>query len=213
MGTDFFFTHQPAIMTTSEQFHQPLTNEDLDQLEQFLVSDQTPDECLSSLEMVDGYMTALVIGPELVKPSLWIPHLLNPENVEQPLFADENQAEAITSLLLRHMNTIDQQFTEEPEGFFPLYEKFSYSDEEDLSLAIEEWALGFIIGMELNHEAWQPLFANEESAMLAGPIFILAKITDDYETMSQEEVEQLNEFLDESIIRMFYFWQQQENEE
>jgi uncharacterized protein len=188
----------------------PLAQDELTQLETFLTSDLTPEDCMSSLEMIDGYMTAIVIGPEIVPQDQWIPYLLNPEKQQQDVFQSDEQAEEITDLLARHIGAIASQFENDPEEFLPLYEMFSYGEDEERELAIEEWALGFILGMELAHEAWQPLFANEESAMLAGPLFILGRITDDYETMSQEERDEMTSMLDESVVRIYDFWNQLE---
>lgn len=187
---------------------QPLSQEELTYLESFLASDQTPEDCMSSLEMIDGYMTALAIGPEEVPSERWITYLLNPDKQQSDVFGSEEQAREISALLERHIGAIANQFKTEPEGFLPLYEMFSYGEESERELAVEEWALGFILGMELCHEAWQPLFADEERAMLAGPVFVLGKITDDFETMSQEERDEMADMLDESIISMYRFFQE-----
>lgn len=195
-------------MINIERPLQPLSQDELTDLETFLASDQTPEDCMSSLEMIDGYMTAIVIGPEIISQSTWIPYLLNPEKQRNDIFVSDTQAEQITSLMERHASAIASQFESDPEEFLPLYEMFSYATEEERELAIEEWSLGFILGMELSHEAWQPMFAEEESAMLAGPVFVLGKITEDYETMSQEEKDEMADMLDESVVRMFSFWKQ-----
>jgi uncharacterized protein len=195
-------------MIQSDRPLHPLAQDELTQLETFLTSDQTPEDCMSSLEMIDGYMTAIVIGPEIVPQNQWIPYLLNPEKQQHDIFESAEQAEEITELLTRHIGAIASQFESDPQEFLPIYEMFSYSEDDERELAIEEWALGFILGMELAHEAWQPLFANEESAMLAGPLFILGRITDDYEAMSQEERDEMTDMLDESVIRIYDFWNQ-----
>ena len=195
-------------MIQSDRPLQPLAQEELTQLETFLTSDQTPEDCMSSLEMIDGYMTAIVIGPETLPDSQWIPYLLNPEKKQKDIFQSPEQAEEITELLTRHISAIASQFENDPEEFLPIYEMFSYAEDDERELAIEEWALGFILGMELAHESWQPLFADEESAMLAGPLFILGRITDDYETMAQSERDEMASMLDESVIRIFEFWKQ-----
>ena len=186
---------------------QPLSQDELTHLESFLASDHTPEDCMSSLEMIDGYMTALVIGPEEVPSERWITYLLNPEKQRTDVFGSEEEAQEIGSLLERHIRAIANQFENDAEGFLPLYEMFSYGSEEERELAVEEWSLGFILGMELCHEAWQPMFGNEESAMLAGPVFVLGKITEDYDTLSQEEKDELADMLDESVVRIFNFWQ------
>lgn len=194
-------------MIYSELPLQPLSQNELTHLESFLASDFTPEDCMSSLEMIDGYMTALVIGPEEVPSDRWITYLLNPEKQRKDVFASEDEAAEITSLLVRHIGAIENQFKTDAEGFLPLYEMFSYADEDERELAIEEWALGFILGMELCHESWQPMFADEENAMLAGPVFVLGKITDDYNTMTQQEKDEMADMLDESIIGMYRFFQ------
>jgi uncharacterized protein len=200
-------------MLQSERAHQPLSEEELNMLEAFLASPDSPEECMNSLEMIDGYLTAIVIGPEVVPEHRWIKYMLDPENLRENLFNSPEDEAQITELLNRHVNAIDAQFENEPEGFLPIYEMFSYSEEEERQIAIEEWALGFILGMELCHEAWQPLFSDESTAMLAGPLFVLGKVTDDYDKMSQEEKDQMIDMLDESIIGIYAFWQQQAGEE
>jgi uncharacterized protein len=196
-------------MIQSDRPLHPLAQDELTRLETFLTSDQTPEDCMSSLEMIDGYMTAIVIGPEALPQTKWIPYLLNPEKQQQDIFESPEQAEEITDLMTRHIGAIASQFENDPEEFLPIYEMFSYAEDDERELAIEEWALGFILGMELAHESWQPLFENEESAMLAGPLFILGRITDDYETMSQDERDDMTNMLDESVIRIYEFWNQQ----
>jgi len=177
-------------------------------LESFLGSPAAPEECMNSLEMIDGYLTAIVIGPEVVPEHRWIKYLLDPENQQDSLFQSPEDEARITDLLSRHVTAIDTQFENDPEAFLPIYEMFSYSEEEEREIAIEEWALGFILGMELSHEAWQPLFSDEASAMLAGPLFVLGKVTDDYDKMSQEEKDQMIDLLDQSILGIYTFWQQ-----
>jgi uncharacterized protein len=50
----------------------PLDGAELDELDRFLSSDATAGETLD-LAGLDGYLTALVIGPVTVMPSRWIP--------------------------------------------------------------------------------------------------------------------------------------------
>jgi hypothetical protein len=43
----------------------PLSNEEIRELDAFLMSDATPDECMDIVTL-DGFLSALAIGPELV---------------------------------------------------------------------------------------------------------------------------------------------------
>ena len=193
-------------MNASEQQQQPLSNEELEILENFLISDSTPEDCLFSIEMVDGYMTALVVGPEVIPTDRWISSIWDQENNELPSFASEAEAKSIRDLLLRHMNTIKRQFDEDPDEFFPLFEQYGYADEEEKRLAVENWALGFTMGMELAHASWQPFLEDEETAQLVLPIFILAKITDDFDDLTEEDLYNLTLLMPEFLIKIYDYW-------
>jgi uncharacterized protein len=45
---------------------------DLDALDAFLLSDRAPEEGMG-LSDLDGFLTGIVVGPELILPSEWLP--------------------------------------------------------------------------------------------------------------------------------------------
>ena len=49
----------------------PLSESEMTELEEFLISGVTPEECMD-ISALDGFLTSLVIGPGLVPPSVWI---------------------------------------------------------------------------------------------------------------------------------------------
>jgi uncharacterized protein len=49
----------------------PLAQEEIHELEVFLMSDATPDDCMDIVTL-DGILTVLAVGPELVPPSEWL---------------------------------------------------------------------------------------------------------------------------------------------
>ena len=193
-------------MKPTDPLQQPLSVEELDRLESFLLSDLMPEDSLSSIEMVDGYMTALIAGPGVVPPEIWIPSIWNQEKSAVPRFSSVDEEEMIWEFLLRHMNTIALQFLNNPDGFLPLFERFSYPDEEAKELAVENWAMGFTLGMELTQEAWKPLFADEESGLLAMPMLILSKITDDYKALSEEDVSDMIQLMPGFVVKIYRYW-------
>jgi uncharacterized protein len=199
-----------ADMTPIDPLQQPLSVEELDWLESFLLSDLMPEDSLSSIEMVDGYMTALIVGPDVVQPEIWIPYIWNQEKSAVPCFPseDEEEEEMIWELLIRHMNTIALQFLNNPDGFLPLFERFSYPDEEAKELAVENWAVGFTLGMELTQESWKPLFADEETGLLAMPMLILSKITDDYKALSEDDLTDMIQLMPGFVIKIYRYWKQ-----
>ena len=45
---------------------------DLEALDRFLMSEASPENCMQISDL-DGFLTGIAIGPELVKPSEWLP--------------------------------------------------------------------------------------------------------------------------------------------
>ncbi len=197
-------------MNTINPLHHPLSLEELGQLASFLASDSMPEESFSSFAMVDGYMTALIAGPDEVQPDIWMPYIWNDEKNDQSCFSSDAEAELIRELLVRHMHTIAQQFLNNPDRFHPLFATSSYKNKKAKELAIEQWAQGFTMGMELTHESWKPLFADEETGMLAMPMLLLSKITDDYDTLSKDDIADMIELLPDFVIKIYKYWKQHE---
>ena len=51
---------------------QELDEDMLEELDEFLLSDDAPEDCLQ-LSDLDGFLTGIVVGPELIMPSEWVP--------------------------------------------------------------------------------------------------------------------------------------------
>ena len=200
----------PTAMTQSDPLQEPLVPVELEFLGDFFLSDAPPLGSLSSLEMVDGYMTALVVGPELVEPDEWMPYIFDQEDHAVPAFDSEDEAAMIEELLLRYMNTLVRQFNDDPDDFSPIYEQFDYGDEEEEMLAIQEWALGFMVGMEMKNESWKPLFADEATGMLGLPMLMLSNIAGDKVSLSEEEIADMVGLMPEFVVKIYHFWKQAE---
>ena len=68
----------------------------LDALDAFLSSDQSPPDSMM-LSDVDGFLTAIAIGPELIMPSEWLPVIWGDD---EPVFTDEAQMQAVLGGIL-----------------------------------------------------------------------------------------------------------------
>jgi len=144
-----------------------LSDAEIGELDAFLISEATSDECMD-LVTLDGFLTALVVGPRLVAPSLWLPVVWGATS--EPVFESKHQAERIISLLLRRMNMITSMFGENG-GFEPLiYEREVKG--APLWLA-DDWCFGFMRAMELDDGAWDPLFDDKTNRVLLVPILML----------------------------------------
>jgi uncharacterized protein len=94
----------------------PLSEGEIAELDEFLMSDATPEECMD-ISTLDGFLTSLVIGPQLVPPSVWLKAIWGGET--QPAFESSAQAQRVISLIMRRFNAISGMF-DEPPGFAPI---------------------------------------------------------------------------------------------
>jgi uncharacterized protein len=80
------------------------------------MADATPEESMD-LATLDGFLTSLVIGPEVVPPSVWLKTIWGGE--DEPKFESSAQAQRVIILIMRRSNTLSFLFEEPPE-FAPI---------------------------------------------------------------------------------------------
>lgn len=133
----------------------------LEELDEFLMSDDAPDDCMM-LSDLDGFLTAVAIGPELILPSEWLPVLWCGES---PGFQSEDQAQRVLGAIMGRYNEILDILAHEPEAFEPIL----YENRKTGETIAADWAEGFLIGVQLRAGAWKALF-NSEDALCSAPI-------------------------------------------
>jgi uncharacterized protein len=141
--------------------NEPLSDQEIVELEEFLMSDATPEESMD-LVTLDGFLTSLVTGPEVVPPSVWLKTISGGE--DEPKFESSAQAQRVISLIVRRSNTVSFLF-EEPPGV-RADSVGARSGAHDLSER-DDWCWGSMDGVSLASQAWQPLLSDSENrAML-----------------------------------------------
>lgn len=148
---------------------QALTDAEFDELDQFLISDNVPGGCMD-ISMLDGFLTALLIGPNTLLPSRWLPHVWG-ETGDTPMnFENEAQAQRILGLIMRLYNDRARDLAEGVDLYDPAI--YTREDEGKSIAIIDEWCTGFMRGVMLDAEAWDPLFQSEEDAALLTPMIL-----------------------------------------
>src|SRR5204863_9127941 len=90
-----------SAMAELRALDEPLSDAELDSLEGFLASDSVPQDCMD-LEMLDGFLTAIVSGPESIQPSEWLPQVWSVGGrTSNPVFTVYELAERVMGLVLR----------------------------------------------------------------------------------------------------------------
>src|SRR5215207_10091706 len=135
-----------------------VSDADLDFLDAYLLSDQSPPECML-LSDLDGFLTGIAIGPDVVMPSEWLPHVWGGD---EPVFDDPAQASAI----LGRYNMILREVGE--GAFGPLF-----WETQDGTVIAADWAEGFLHAVALRADAWEPLMRSKRHGRLLFPILAL----------------------------------------
>ena len=89
---------------------------DLEALDQFLMSEASPENCMQ-LSDLDGFLTGIAIGPELVKPSEWLPVVWGGD---EPVFEDAEQAQTVIGTIMGRYNEILRVLDTDPEAYAPI---------------------------------------------------------------------------------------------
>ena len=146
-----------------------ISNAELDQLDAYLMSDATPDETMD-LEMLDGFLVGLAIGPEGAKAEDWLPVVFGGElPIDLPSSIHElimRQAESVAS----HFSTAAREKQPEDKPLYePLILQESTEDESWMDTLGQYWAGGFRAAVMLREDDW--LSAMEEDEELADLVY------------------------------------------
>jgi yecA family protein len=128
----------------------PLDQVDLEALDRFLMSDRSPPNSMM-LSDLDGFLTGIAIGPELVLPSEWLPLVWGGE---APEFADESEAKAVLGAIMSRYNGILRQL--DHDAFGPIFWAA-----RDGTLMAADWAEGFLQAIMLRMDAWDQLLKSK----------------------------------------------------
>lgn len=196
--------------TNPSQMMAPLSEEEMDELDEFLMSDATSDETMM-LDCLDGFLTAIVSGPVMLKPSEWLPSVWGPTEDDAPEFDTLEQAERITGLIMRHLNGIIWSLQQDPDLFAPAFSTHVYPDDPHEYLDGEMWAYGYMTGVDLQRQHWEAFFDESKSEEVFRPIYLLGaddvKPEEEELTETPAQREELSEQIPASVAWIYRFWQ------
>lgn len=135
----------------------------LEMLDRFLMSDRAPEDSLSISEL-DGLLTAVAVGPDLIAPSEWLTVVWGGD---RPDFESPDEASAVLSAIMGRYNQILRQL--ERNELAPLF----WTGPEGQVLAAD-WAEGFMDGVRLRIDAWEALLRDDDDQSMLFPILVLS---------------------------------------
>ncbi len=135
----------------------------LQELDQFLTSDGAPDRSMA-LSDLDGFLTAVAIGPDRIKPSEWLPRIWGDET---PEFLSEEEANRVIGTILGRYNQIITQLRDDPGSYQPLIRQNEHGQ-----VIARDWVAGFMDGVALRFHGWQALLKSKEYRNDFAPIAV-----------------------------------------
>ena len=191
-------------MATKAERTQPV---DLEALDAFLMSASAPADSMG-LSDLDGFLTGLAVGPELVEPSAWLPLIWGGD---EPEFATPEEGEAIVAIIMARYKEIIARLDADLNGFDPVF----LEGEED-QVIVADWAAGFMDAVILRAKAWQPILEDEEGRALMSPLLVLGSDDEqplfDAAPLPQNELQKLTDdganILMDTVPAIYQFWRE-----
>jgi uncharacterized protein len=118
----------------------------LRQLDNFLLSDCVTDDCMMLSEL-DGFLAGVIVSPELIMPSEWMPIIWGEES---PEFETMEQAQSISDAIMGLYNEIIKQLDQ--RQYEPIFDVDTRNDDT----IWEIWIGGFYTALSLRPDAWLP---------------------------------------------------------
>ena len=177
----------------------PLTEEELASLDDLLTN--LPADGSMTLDGMDGFLTALLVGPAAIGASSeWLPVIWGGDQEPAPApFASNQKRKRTTVLVLRHLRSIEAALSGPPDAWEPVFSVAEVPGSQGEELAdATDWCMGFLAATDLAPAAWAPLQADPE----IGPgLATIAWLGGDVDVVADAEDRPSDEELDDPQVR------------
>ena len=191
----------------------PLEASELDALDRTLLN--VPQDSVMTLDGLDGYLTALVVGPAKVLGSLptaqWLPLIWGGDSDADTAapFASNRQRKNTVVAVLRHLRHLAAQFSAGAEQWEPI---FSLAEQGEREWAdASDWCAGFLQAVDLQPEAWGDVWDSASLGAGLAPLLQLGgglgeaatdEALDDDELSDAETVDTLSRMVPEAVLAL-----------
>jgi uncharacterized protein len=171
-----------------------------------------PDELLASgptfeqkmaLSDLDGFLTAVAVGPEPIAPSEWMRRLCPGGPSE---FDSEEQRLLFEYVLMDRFDAILDTVAHNPG----IYEPDIHEDPETGETTVDAWVGGFLGGIRLRGRAWQAVIRSEVGQKHFTPIAVFIRDEDGNYLLNGPELDQAravaSDELGDAVVGMYRFF-------
>lgn len=169
----------------------------LRELDDFLCSDIVPDTAMDA-STLEGFLTALVIGPDMIPPSQYMPWIWDMYNGENEIIYDSmEQMNDSMNLIMLVWNNIAETYSNNPSSFEPAYFRA-------FEWGAADWCEGFLLGTQVSSETWDTLWMAHPK--LVTPFLRLGDKTETELTEKVKEAEKWMSAVPEALEGIHAFW-------
>ena len=138
----------------------------------------------------DGLIAGLLVCPELIPPSDWLPMVWSSgeeEETSAPVFEDDRQLHAFIKLVMEHYNATGADLL--AGRYAPIFDVDTPHDD----ILWEIWIEGFDLALHLRPEAWEPILTGDDEGRIAlNGLSLLADVAAGEELgLPEDELEEL----------------------
>ncbi len=174
-----------------------LSEAEFKELDDFLTGTAIAENAMD-VATLEGFLTSIAIGPQLVQPSAWLPWVWDMDEGEvEPEFDSQEQASHVMSLLMRLYNAALDAFATDPESFEPVFRSGG-------QYSAAEWCEGFLLGFMFADEAWSLLMVGQPTWF--APFMRLGTEEGMALTSKADDAQVWIDGIDPSLMHMHAFW-------
>jgi len=169
----------------------------LRKLDEILCSDIAPETAMD-VSTLEGFFTALIIGPSVIPPSKYMPWVWDLcDGKEEVIYDSMDQAQETMNLIMEVWNNIAKTFSTDPASFEPAYFRA-------VEWGAAEWCEGFILGTHLIGNASATIWMAQPK--LVTPFLMLADEAGIEIAKKSKDAEAWMNAVPESLVGIHAYW-------
>lgn len=178
-----------------------ISEDSLDALEDILESMASIEEGLTLSEF-DGFCAGLIVCPELIAPSEWLPVVWGKS--KPPEFANEAAMQRTLDLIMAHYNEVASDLTPPDVKLAPIFTLDS--NDKEMEVFWESWVCGFEQAMRLRPKVWGDIVesTNEDAKSAVIMMLELYNIADGLSELEDAQIDELTETAPELIPKLVF---------
>lgn len=179
----------------------PLNENEMEWLEETLISHGHDDASILDLSELDGMLTAVLSGPVVVEPDTWLVAVWGGKN-HIPRWKNDREMNRFIDLCFKHMNDIAERLSDYPDQFEPMFGENVV--EGNSFTVVEEWCYGYMRGMALTDWSTLPEELKADLAVIA--LHGSDENSERVDELTEEEYHASVDSIRPAAIRLYNYW-------